>query len=548
MSSKSKKRSGFLVQGGLLAAASLIVRFIGMLYRIPMSNILGDEGNGIYGLAFEIYDIVLIISTYSMPLALSKIISTQSAQHEYRNMGKTFKVASIFAFISGGFFGTLLFFGANFVESIYPKYQGVNIPLRVLAPTIFIVGFLGVLRGFFQGKRTMMPTAVSQIIEQVVNAFVSVYAAYTFLHAHADSQFQAAWGAAGGTLGTCIGALSGLAFMVFIYMMYRPIKLKLERRDVHHKTVASKEILFVLFATILPIIISQTVYQISGIIDYYLFGKILGDRGMSGELISYYAGIYSSKYRVLAAVPIAISTAMASSMMPSAAASFAEGKVDVVKEKIASAIKFNMIIGFPCAVGLGVLGQPIIKLLFPSSDYVLGGQIMLAGFAAIIFYALSNVTGGALQSIDHMKTPVIHSAISLLAHIIIVTALLKFTNVGIYALVIGNVTFPIGVFLLNFYALRRYIDYRQEIIKTILTPLSASLWMAIAVFLIYWGISFIIPSVLIRTILAVVIGGFVYFALFFFLRGISKEELYEMPMGVRIYKVAKKLRLIKGGH
>ena len=545
MSSKRRKKNGFLVQGGLLAAASLIVRFIGMVYRIPMANILGEQGNGIYGLAFEIYDIVLIISTYSMPLALSKIISTQNANHQYRNMGKTFKLASVFAFISGGFFALLLFFGADFIESLYPKYPGVSIPLRVLAPTIFIVGFLGVIRGFFQGKRTMMPTAVSQIIEQVVNAFVSVYAAYAFLHAHTGSQNQAAWGAAGGTLGTCLGALAGLLFMIFIYMLYRPVKQKKERTDSHRNVLPTKDIYLILFATIIPIIISQTVYQISGIIDYYIFGNIMGARGVSGEVVSSYVGIYSSKYRTLCSVPIAISTAMASSMMPSAAASFAEGRLDKVKDKISSAVKFNMIIGFPCAVGLGVLGQPIIKLLFPSSDYVFGGYIMLAGFAAIIFYALSNVTGGALQSIDKMRTPVIHSAISLLAHIVIVTALLKFTNVGIFALVIGNVTFPIGVFALNFYALKKYIGYKQEIIKTILTPMSASLWMAIVVFLLYWGLGYLLPSNIIRVILSVIVGAGVYFVIFFFLRGISKEELLEMPMGLRIYKLANRMRLME---
>ncbi len=545
MSSKEKKSSDFLKQGGLLAAASLLVRFIGMLYRIPMSNILGEQGNGIYGLAFEIYDIVLIISTYSMPLALSKIISTQNAQRQYRNMGKTFKLASVFALISGGFFGTLLFFGANFVESLYPKYPGVNIPLRVLAPTIFIVGFLGVIRGFFQGKRTMVPTAVSQVIEQIINACVSVYAAHQFIQIHSDSEFQAAWGAAGGTLGTCLGALSALIFMVFIYLCYRPVKIKKERQDPHRRVTSTKNIYLILFATIIPIIISQTVYQISGIIDYFLFGQIMGDRGASGEMISSLVGMYSSKYRVLSAVPIAISTAMASSMMPSAAASFAEGKIDVVKEKIASAVKFNMIIGFPCAFGLGIMGQPIIKLLFPGFDYVFSGYIMLAGFAAIIFYALSNVTGGALQSVDHMKTPVIHSAISLLAHIIIVTAFLKFTDIGIYALVIGNVTFPIGVFVLNFHALKRFIGYKQEITKTILTPLSASIWMSILTFMIYWTMGFVIPSNLIRVIISVMIGMVVYFVVFMLLKGINKEELLEMPMGLRIYKLAHKFKLMK---
>lgn len=509
-----------------------------------MSNILGEKGNGIYGLAFEIYDIVLIVSTYSMPLALSKIISTQNANGQYKNMSKTIKVASMFAFCSGGFFGLLLFLGADFVESIYPKYPGVNIPLRVLAPTIFIVGFLGVVRGFFQGKRTMVPTAVSQIIEQIINAFVSVYAAYTFMKIHADSELVSAWGAAGGTLGTCLGALSALLFMLFIYMMYRPTKRKLEKRDKSGVVFPEKEILFLLIATIVPIIVSQTVYQISGIIDYFIFGKMMGAKGISSEIVSAHTGIYSSQYRVLASVPIAISTAMASSMMPSAAASFAEKNIDRVKEKIASAVKFNMIIGFPCAVGLGVLGTPIIKMLYPRLDYNLGGKIMMVGFAAIIFYALANVTGGALQAIDKMKIPVINSAISLAIHVIIVATLLKFTDIGIFALVIGNVTFPIVVFLLNFYSLNKYIGYKQEFVKTILTPFVATLWMGIIVFCVYYGLGFVIGSNSFRVIVSVIIGAGVFFALFFMLNGVTKEELIEMPMGLRFYRLAKKFKLM----
>ena len=226
--STKKKNADYLKQGGILAMASLIVRIIGMVYRIPMSNILGEEGNGIYAVAFEIYDLILIISSYSLPLALSKMISARQANREHKNTGRILKVALRFAIISGGAFALILFFGAGVIEhTIYPEYSGVQIPLRVLAPTIFIVALLGVFRGFFQGKRTMIPTAVSQIIEQVVNAIVSVAASYLFMKWNADSLQQAAWGAAGGTLGTCLGAASALLLVMFVYWLYRPVQAKL---------------------------------------------------------------------------------------------------------------------------------------------------------------------------------------------------------------------------------------------------------------------------------------------------------------------------------
>ena len=545
--SNEKKSADFLKQGGILAMASLLVRIIGMVYRIPMSNILGEEGNGIYAVAFEIYDLILIISSYSLPLALSKIISAQQANREHRNTGRTLKVALRFAVLSGGAFALLLFFGAGVIErTIYPEYSGVQIPLRVLAPTIFIVALLGVFRGFFQGKKTMVPTAVSQIIEQIINAIVSVAASYLFMKWNIESLQQAAWGAAGGTLGTCLGAASALLLVLFVYWIYRPVQTKLERRDRTGREETYGTLFKILLLTILPIVLSQTVYNISGLIDYKLFGWLSANRGMDPVAIKSFVGVYSSKYRLLCSVPIAISTAIASSMIPSAVAAYTEKDVSQWKYNISSAVKFNMIIAIPCAMGLTVLGQPVVRMLFASSNFVLGGHMMTVGASAIVFYALSNVTGGALQSIDKMRMPVIHSAISLVIHVGIVAFFLSYTNVGVYALLIGNITFPLVVFILNLRAIKRYVpSYRQEVVKTFLAPLSAAIWMALAALAVYGGLGFVISSNLIRTLFAVCVAVLVYFAAFLLLKGLTKEELFDFPMGRRMYLVARKMGLMK---
>lgn len=548
LGTKNEKRSAdFLKQGGILAIASLVVRIIGMVYRIPMSNILGEEGNGIYAVAFEIYDLILIISSYSLPLALSKIISAQQANHEHRNTGKTLSVALRFAIFSGGCFGLFIFFGAGVIErTIYPEYSGVQIPLRVLAPTIFIVALLGVYRGFFQGKRTMIPTAVSQIIEQIINAIVSVAASYLFMKWNHDNLQQAAWGAAGGTLGTCLGAASALLLVLFVYWLYRPIQARLEKRDRTNNYASSRYLFKVLLLTILPIVLSQTVYNISGLIDYKIFGSISGMQGMSPMAIKSFVGVYSSKYRLLCSVPIAISTAIASSLIPSAVAAYTEKDVEQWKYNIYSGIKFNMIIAIPCAMGLTVLGQPIVKMLFSSSNYVLGGHMMTVGAGAIVFYALSNVTGGALQSIDKMRLPVIHSAISLLLHVGIVAFFLLGTNVGVYALLIGNITFPMVVFWLNLRAIKRYVPtFRLEITKTFLAPLSSALWMAVAAVAVYGGLGILINSNLIRTMVSIAAAVVVYFVMFLLLKGLTKEEMFDFPMGRKMYLLARKMNLMK---
>ena len=545
MSAEGKKSGDFLKQGGILAMASLFVRFIGLIYRIPMSNILGEEGNGIYAVAFEIYDLILIISSYSLPLAMSKIVSAQIAKKEYQNSSQTLKVGMIFAMISGGIFSGLLLFGAGAIERyIYPEYDGVQIPLRILAPTILIVAFLGVFRGFFQGKKTMMPTAISQIIEQVVNAIVSVVASYLFMKWTFGVSHQAAWGAAGGTLGTCMGAAAALLLLVFLMMIYRPTLRRLERRDETGHVDSTSYLFRVLLLTILPVILSQTVYNISGLIDYKIFGHFSADQGIHSVDIKSLVGVYSSKYRVMCSVPIALSTALASSMIPSAVAAFTKGDVKQLKHNIASVVKFNMIIAFPCAVGYTVLGMPIVKMLF-SSNYILGGKMLVIGSLAIVFYALSNVTGGALQSINRMSIPVINSAISLVLHIIIVITCLKLTDMGIYALLIGNITFPLVVFLLNHLALRYYIpDYKQEILKTFVSPLAAALWMGTVTLVFYMFTGFVTSSILIRTISSLLVALVVYFVLLLKLRTLTRDELVEFPFGYRLYALARKLRLM----
>jgi len=238
--------------------------------------------------------------------------------------------------------------------------------------------------------------------------------------------------------------------------------------------------------------------------------------------------------------------AIASSMIPSAVAAYTEGDDEQWNYNVASGIKFNMIIAIPCALGLTVLGQPVVRMLFSSSNYVLGGHMMTVGATAIIFYALSNVTGGALQSIDKMRIPVIHSAISLVIHIGIVSFFLACTNIGVYALLIGNITFPILVFILNLRAIKRYVpSYRQEVIKTFFAPLAAGFWMALAAVSVYGLVGFVIGSNLIRTMLAVCVAVVVYFTAFLLLKGLTKEELFDFPMGRRLYLLARKMHLMK---
>lgn len=171
---KSETGKNFLVQGSILAIAGVITKIIGAVYRIPLVNILGDKGMGYYGVAFQIYAIALTLTSYSLPLAVSKLVSARLATGQYKNAYRVFRGAMTFAIAAGGIVGAIIFFGADFIASNLMAMKMSTLALRVLAPCILIVAILGVFRGFFQGNGSMIPTAVSQIIEQIVNAVVSV--------------------------------------------------------------------------------------------------------------------------------------------------------------------------------------------------------------------------------------------------------------------------------------------------------------------------------------------------------------------------------------
>jgi stage V sporulation protein B len=235
---------------------------------------------------------------------------------------------------------------------------------------------------------------------------------------------------------------------------------------------------------------------------------------------------------------------MAASMIPSLVTSFTNGIHTEVNEKVASAVKFNMLIAIPSAMGMTVLAQPIVQMLFGSSDYVTGGKLLLIGSSAIIFYALSTVTSAVLQGINNMRLPVIHSAISLGVHIIIVVVLLQFANLGLAALVIGNVTYPMLVCALNWRAVGKLLEYKQEIKTTFLIPLACSGIMGVFTWLIYQGLHMLIPSNTFCTLFAFAVAVIVYFVSLILLKGVKEEELHSFPMGRTLTTVAKKMHLL----
>ena len=551
MAARSNKSNHFLVQGSILAIASIMVRVIGLIYRIPMQRIIGTEGTGLYSFAYEVYNIALILSSYSLPIAVSKLVAARNVRKQHKNAYRVFLCGMAFAITVGLMATLIIFFGADFIANFFFNSPNTALPLSVLAPTIFVFAVMGVFRGFYQGKNTTIPTAVSQVLEQVINAIVSIVASYFFVKNFSASVNVAAYGAAGGTLGTFVGACIGLLFLLFVFIVYKPVLNKQIRKDRSQEEESYSDIFKLLAITIAPIILSQTVYQISGLLDGSLFGHVMSSKGITffdnevlketvGELYSEgnrnsLWGIYSGEYRLLTNVPVAIAASIGAAIVTSISADRARGMEESIKSKIHQAIKFNMIIAIPSAVGMGVLASPIMRLIFKDSSQ-LAANIMMLGSISIVFYALSTISTSILQGINQLRLPVINSAISLGIHILLVFGLLQFTNLSTYSLVIGNVTFPLVVCILNWLSIEKHLNYRQEIIKTFVIPF--------VTYFVYWGMDLLTGNLILSLILAIILAVILYFVLLIFLRGLSEQELEEIPKGKVIIKVCKKLHLL----
>lgn len=540
---KKAYESNFLMQGTILAAAGIIVRLIGLLYKIPMTRILGDEGIGYYNTAYEIYNIGLILSSYSLPLAVSKLIAQKQVKKRYEDSRKVFRCGIALGVFTGGLMTVLLLCGSDFIASVIFKSPGSALPLRVMAPTILVFAVMGVFRGFFQGHGNMVPTSISQIIEQVVHALISIWASYDFLRRFADRDNPVSYGAAGGTLGTLVGALA--AFFVLSVMMLRQ-----KRQTDGHALSRSQEevstdaqIMKLLLLTFTPIILSQFVYQLSGTVDNALFGVIMDGKGFTEKERLSLLGIYGGKYRLLTNVPVAIASSLGASMIPSIVVSRGAGRKEEVKHKIYITIKFNMLLAIPCAFGMFALASPIMRLVF-GDGRELTKELLMLGSSSVIFFSLSTVTNSVLQGIDLMRKSVTHSAISLLLHAVLVWLMLSLLEWGVYGLVIGNVTFALVVCILNWRAIGRYLNYRQEVKTTFLLPIFCSAVMAVFAALIYYGIHLAIASNTVCVAAAVLGAVCIYGLLILRLRVVSEEELKEMPMGRTIFKAGRKMKLI----
>ncbi len=531
----SASMSSFVKQAAILAAAGLFVRFIGFLYRLPLTDLLGDEGNGIYGKAYTIYIFLLILSSAGLPAAISKMVSERIAMKQYENAHRVFKVSLLFSGLTGLAATLFLWFGAewlaNAVDTPSSKYA-----ILALAPTVLIVGIMSSFRGYFQGMKNTTPTAVSQIVEQLFNAVFSIFLAYVLISRGIE------YASAGGTAGTGIGALAGLAVIWLVYVLLKPDIHKRIRRTkkmfntpVESNRKIAKELLF----TALPIIAGTAIFSITNIIDMKMVSFCLMKTGMytTSQVDALY-GQLTGKYVVLVTLPVSIAAALATAVVPNIAALRVTNNHEELHVKINLALKLTMLFTVPAAVGIGALGGPILRLLFPNHPD--GGILLTVGAISVVFLALAQIATGMLQGMNMLAVPAIAAFVGGILKIPVNYFLISDPKINIVGAVISTIVCYAAASCINLYMLVRTTHIKLEFKSIFVKPVVASAVMGVSCLAVYYLIYMVLPINNLACIAAIVVGALVYLIYMLLMGGITQTELRYVPGGNKFYNICKK--------
>lgn len=547
---RSAQNDDFIAQGAILAVATVLTKVIGVIYRIPLANILGDAGNGFYGYAYQIYAMALMVSSLSLPTAVSKLVSAKLAAGQRRNSVRVFRCSMLFAVVVGLVITAAVFFGADAI-SVYAMKSPLSVyALQMLAPGLFLVAIMAVIRGYFQGLGSMMPTAVSQIIEQLIRAVISIAGAGMFVDIGTRAGEKAgeellgpAYGAAGATLGTVLGALIALIFLLFVIWAYRGQMRRQYRTDRSGKEDSYRYILKVLVLTAVPILFSTAIYNINQILDLTIFNHIMEAQGYVEEEYMALQGIYSGKYDTLVNVPLSIPWALCSSVVPSLTAAVATRSRRLVHEKIDQTLRLTMVITIPCGMGFLVLASPLMVLLYNDASKT-PAYLLMMGSVVVVLYGWSSISNSILHGLNHISSPAKNACIALVIHIAAFVVMMVAFKMNVYALAAGNIVFAACMCYLNQRKVHKVCGFRMNVMDTFIKPLIASAVMGIVTYAAHLVLDLLVGGRWIPTIVAILIAMIVYVVVVLKIGTLSDGDIEALPMGARLLRLCRKLHLV----
>lgn len=542
---KKETSASFLKNILFLMFSQVVVKLLGLVYRVAIVDAegFGNTGNGYYSTGYQVYMILLAISSMGIGNVVSKLVSERTARGDYRGAHRVFKIM-LAMFTSFGFFLTLvLFFGADFISTTMLKASGVKYTLMVLAPALTIVSVAAVVRGYFSGLGSMKALGSSQIIEQIFNCVLSIV--FVYMCVGYDSAIMAA----AGNVSTTVACAIALVYLIFYYRKRRPdIKEQCRKQEVEQEKKSRGQLAKIIIALAFPIAISSLISVVNSIIDIFTvshgiqraFASVISSATALEEKAMELYGIMQ-KAEVITHLPLAISGTLCTAIVPAISSAFAKKDMGEVNSKISSATLVSGVLIFPCMGGLMVLAQPILTLLYPSAP---DGNIMLILMSVTLpVCSLTYVLNGILYGMGKQSIPAISLAIGSAIKLVLNLVLIPVFN--IYGAIIGTLVYQVFVFTAECIAVFHFIRIKLDYAKTFLKPIVASLVMSGVVFAVY-KLFMMFAGNTISTVVAIFVGILVYVVAILIIGTFNEQDFNSIPQGDKLLKIFKKLKLIKG--
>ncbi|GAB6086795.1 putative polysaccharide biosynthesis protein [Alkaliphilus crotonatoxidans] len=507
-----KSNKSFLKGAFILAAAGLFAKFLGIFFKIPLQHLLHDEGMGLFGLPYPIYTVLLSVSLIGFPAAISKIISEKIALGDEAGADKVFRVSFFMLLVIGLGSSLFLLFCANTIIRLLDWPQEAYYSVMGLAFAPLLVSIMSAFRGYFQGMQIMHPTAVSQIIEQIGRVVVGLSLAYVTI------EMGIGFAAGAASFGATGGALLGTVVLLVYYLKYRKNKVK-KGRSINRDTAWA--IVKRLTWLALPITIGAVLSSVMGVIDSVIVHSRLIQSGYTLEGATILYGRLTGKATTLMNVPLTFSMAMSASLVPAVSESLSKRRLMELTDKITSGIKTTIIIALPATVGLSLLSEEIVHLLWGSNEA--GGDILKIVALNVIFIALAQTLTGILQGMNRVFIPVFNLLIGVLVKLVVSYILLA-SHLNIIGTVIGTICSYFVIMALNFLQLRRLIKFKMSPLELFIKPGLATLVMAACVKGAFHFIYGVTLREAVATLGGIFIGGIIYFVVLYLTGAIDFEK------------------------
>ncbi len=539
-----QKGASFMKNVLILMFAQISVKLLGLIYRLVITNAegFGNTGLGYYSTGYQIYSLLLALSSIGIPSVVSKMVSERIAIGDNKGAQRIFKISMTFFVSLGLVFSLLLFFAAEPIATLVFNVPDVKYVMQVLAPAIVFVAASAVFRGYFAGQNDMKPTSASQILEQFFNCVLSI----TFVYALIGKEPYIM--AAGGNLSSTLAII--ITFM-YLILYYKRRKIRVSKKQISpERNKTNGQLLKAILAMSIPITISSVISVVNPIIDSSTVSRCIQTAFASiitggKEALEAYAmnmtGILA-KMDTLVGLPVAINVAFSTALTPAIAAAIAKKDYKTASKRLSFSLFSSLIIVLPCAVGFIALAQPILNLIYPTASD--GANILMLYSISMIFIALSQTINGGLYGLNKTKTPAIALAVGALIKFILNIVLISNPNMGIIGAGISSIVCQVVAFTICFTSLRKSIRLNLKLKNNIVKPIIAAVIMGVFVYFINAGLSKVINGN-IATIISILCGALIYVAMILLTKSLKKEDILMIPFGSKVYPILVKIGIYK---